>query len=120
MSKIKLQTLTLIFSLLFTQSGQGAQSFLNGIEDIPLFKEMRNIDNSLILFDKIDGRYVSTEIRGDYESKEVLNFYDKILPNLGWEKIDSLKYQRSSEILEIIPQKLDNEQSFIFSIFPEK
>lgn len=120
MSKIKLRILTLIFSLFFTQSGKGAESFLNGIDDIPLFKEMRNIDDSLILFDKIDGRYVSTEIRGNYESIEVLNFYDKILPNLGWEKIDTLKYRRSDEILEIIPQKIDNEQSFIFSIFPQK
>ena len=120
MSKIKSTLLFIVFYLLQIDKVYCAQKFLNGIEEIPLFKEMRNIEDSLILLDKINGRYVSTEIRGRHERKEVLNFYNKILPNLGWKKINQLKFKRSNEILEIFPQKLDSEQSFIFVIFPEK
>ena len=45
---------------------------------------MEYVEDSLILFDKIDGRYVSVEINGDYEEEEVIEFYKMILPNLGW------------------------------------
>ena len=58
--------------------------FINGLEDIPLYKKMEYVEDSLILFDKIDGRYVSVEINGDYEEEEVIEFYKMILPNLGW------------------------------------
>ena len=56
-----------------------ALKFINGLEDIPLYKKMEYVKDSLILFDKIDGRYVSVEINGDYEEEEVIEFYKMIL-----------------------------------------
>ena len=58
--------------------------FIKGLEDIPIYSEMNYVEDSLILFDKINGRYVSTKTKGKYPQKEVQEFYKKILPNLGW------------------------------------
>ncbi len=79
---------------------------------------MEYVEDSLILFDKIDGRYVSVEINGDYGEEEVIDFYKTILPNLGWLEKKSLIFHRNNEILEIISRK-EKERIFIkFNIFP--
>ena len=79
---------------------------------------MEYVEESLILFDKIDGRYVSVEIAGDYDEDKVLKFYKNILPNLGWKEKKSLIFNRNSEILEIISKKEKNKLYIKFNIFP--
>ena len=117
MSKIKISIVS--FLLLFAVSNISfALKFIKGLEDIPLYKKMEYVEDSLILFDKIDGRYVSVEINGDYGEEEVIDFYKTILPNLGWLEKKSLIFHRNNEILEIISRK-EKERIFIkFNIFP--
>ena len=117
MSKIKISVVS--FLLLFAVSNISfALKFIKGLEDIPLYKKMEYVEDSLILFDKIDGRYVSVEINGDYGEEEVIDFYKTILPNLGWLEKKSLIFHRNNEILEIISRK-EKERIFIkFNIFP--
>jgi len=116
MSKIKISMIFILFFLVpFTSS---ALNFINGLEDIPFYKEMEYVEDSLILFDKIDGRYVSVEINGDYEEKEVIGFYKMILPNLGWREKKSLIFYRNNETLEIICKR-EKEKIFVkFNIYP--
>ena len=95
-----------------------ALEFINGLEDIPLYKKMEYVEDSLILFDKIDGRYVSVEIYGDYEEYEVIDYYKRILPNLGWKEKKSLIFNRNNETLEIICKR-EKEKIYVkFNIFP--
>ena len=79
---------------------------------------MEHVEDSLILFDKIDGRYVSVEITGDYEEDKVLKFYKKILPNLGWKEKKPLIFNRNNETLEIISKKEKGQVFIKFNIFP--
>ena len=79
---------------------------------------MEHVEDSLILFDKIDGRYVSVEITGDYEEDKVLKFYKKILPNLGWKEKKPLIFNRNNETLEIISKKEKGQVFVKFNIFP--
>ena len=79
---------------------------------------MEYVEDSLILFDKIDGRYVSVEIAGDYDESKVLKFYKKILPNLGWKEKKPLIFTRNSETLEIISKKEKDQVYIKFNIFP--
>ena len=97
-----------------------ASSFLVGLDDIPIYKEMKYVEDSLIMFDKIDGRFVSTEISGNYKKKDVEKFYNKALPNLGWKKIDKGQYQRENEQLELDYRKNDTLLRVIFSVSPKK
>ena len=116
MSKVKISIIFLLFFLVSYNSY--ALKFINGLEDIPLYKKMEYVEDSLILFDKIDGRYVSVEINGDYEEKEVIGFYKMILPNLGWREKKSLIFYRNNETLEIICKR-EKEKIFVkFNIYP--
>ncbi len=116
MSKIKLSIISfLLFLVPFISQ---ALKFINGLEDIPVYKKMEYVEDSLILFDKIDGRYVSVEIAGNYDENKVLKFYKKILPNLGWTENKPLTFNRNNETLEIISKK-EKERVYIkFNIFP--
>ena len=118
MSKIKLSIILLLFFLVpYNTFGS---KFINGLEDIPLYKKMEYVEDSLILFDKIDGRYVSVEISGDYKEEEVIEFYKMILPNLGWKEKKSLIFNRNSETLEIICKR-EKEKIFVkFNTFPSE
>ena len=118
MSKIKLSIILLLFFLVpYNTFGS---KFINGLEDIPLYKKMEYVEDSLILFDKIDGRYVSVEINGDYEEAEVIEFYKMILPNLGWRETKPLIFKRNNETLEIICKR-EKEKIFVkFNIFPSE
>ncbi len=79
---------------------------------------MEHVEDSLILFDKIDGRYVSVEITGDYDEDKVLKFYKKILPNLGWKEKKPLIFNRNNETLEVISKKEKGQVFIKFNIFP--
>jgi hypothetical protein len=97
-----------------------AEVFVNGFGDIPIYKDMKNVDDSLVLFDKITGRYISSEIIGDYKKSDVEDFYFKVLPNLGWEKIGDDLFFRGKEILEIDYKQENSKTRVLFSVFPKK
>ena len=97
-----------------------SETFLKGINDIPTYKNMVHVEESLIMFDKINGRFVSTEIIGKYNYSEVSEFYKKILPNLGWKQITKDLFIRGEESLEL-EYKLDGKQlRVLFNITPNK
>ena len=97
-----------------------SENFLKGIDDIPSYKNMVYVEESLVMFDKINGRFVSTEIIGKYNYSEVSEFYKKILPNLGWKLITKNLYRRGEESLEL-EYKLDGKQlRVLFNISPNK
>ena len=80
MSKIKISIIFFLFFLVSYNSY--ALKFINGLEDIPLYKKMEYVEDSLILFDKIDGRYVSVEINGDYLHAEATSKWMKYVDDL--------------------------------------
>ena len=97
-----------------------SENFLRGIDDIPAYKNMVHVEESLVMFDKVNGRFVSTEIIGKYNYSEVSEFYKKILPNLGWKLITKNLYRRAEESLEL-EYKLDGKQlRVLFNISPNK
>ena len=94
-------------------------SFVNGINDIPIFKNMKNIEDSLVVFDTNKGRFVTSEIYGENNQKKIESYYEKILPNLGWKKIKPSKYQRDNEILDLEYKNIDEKVHLIFKISPK-
>ncbi len=96
-----------------------AEDFVYGLEDIPVYKNMKYVENSNVLFDKIDGRFVSSEMIGKYEIKEIQIFYNSVLPNLGWEKVDENIFERGTEFLEIKLKSRGPPSVVQFSIYPK-
>ena len=96
-----------------------AEDFVYGLDDIPVFKEMRYIENSNVLFDKIDGRFVSSEMIGNYSIEDIEEFYISVLPNLGWEEVNVNLFQRGDEYLEIKLESIKSASKIKFSIYPK-
>ena len=80
---------------------------------------MNNNEESLVLFDSINGRIVSTKITGSENLNEIKEFYQHILPNLGWNKTKRNLFIRGDEVLEIIYYKSKGESSVEFNISPK-
>jgi|TARA_B100000287_G_scaffold379471_1_gene382619 hypothetical protein len=104
--------------LLFSQIG--ADEFVEGLGDIPNFKNMQNVEDSFILFDKVEGRYLYSEVEGDYDKKEINDFYKNVLPNLGWKILNNNQFERGNEILDIKYERIDDLTKVLFSIAPKK
>ena len=80
---------------------------------------MRYVENSNVLFDKIDGRFASSEMVGKYEIKEIKIFYNSVLPNLGWKKVKENVFERGTEFLEIKLESTGSLSTAQFSIYPK-
>lgn len=95
-------------------------NFILGMEDIPIFKKMENLENGLVVFDTNNGRFVSNEIFGKVNLTEAKDFYKKILPNLGWQKKSDNLYSRDNELLSIKFFEKNKISYIYFSISPNK
>ena len=93
--------------------------FVNGIEELPVIKNMQNMPESLIYFDTNKGRFVQSKIVGNQSISQIKDFYENILPNLGWEKIDKNKFSRKSELMEIRYYKYNKDSIAEFNIKPK-
>ena len=96
-----------------------AEQFVYGLGDVPIFKDMKSIEDTYILFDKVEGRYLYSEIKGEYEVLEVQEYYKKVLPNLGWESLKKNSFTRGSEILEIQYLIENGGTKVVFTISPK-
>ena len=105
-----------LFLLSFLYS---SDKFVYGLDDIPLYKNMNNNEESLVLFDTVNGRIVSTKINGSENLSEIKEFYRQILPNLGWNKTKGNLFIRGNEVLEIIYYKSKGESLVEFNISPK-
>ena len=110
----------LIFTILSFNLQTFAEDFVLGIDEIPVFQDMENVDDSFILFDSVNGRFVSSELIGNVSEKDAKEFYNLVLPNLGWTKKKDGFFVREEEILEISYKKEKGTLRVLFSILPKK
>ena len=108
-----------IITFFFIHFQAVAEQFVYGLDDIPIFKDMRSIEDTYILFDKVEGRYLYSEIKGEYEVLEIQGYYKKVLPNLGWKSLKKNSFARGSEILEIQYLIENGETKVVFTISPK-
>lgn len=116
MSKIKQIFLLhfFFFIILIHPSFLESNKFIDGVEDLPLHEKMEFVENSLILFDTNEGRIVQLDTKGKVEKKVVKDFYNQLLPNLGWRLVKENKFSRQDEIIEI---EFSEKNDFLFLKF---
>ena len=79
----------------------GAQGlFAEAIPDLPLMEGLTE-DAEAVVFDKPSGRIVEMGARGAVSRDEVQAFYDKTLPALGWQAMQTGRYRREGESLTL-------------------
>ena len=119
MSKIKQIFLSIFFFsvILVHSSFTGSTNFIDGVEDLPLHENMEFIKDSLILFDTNEGRIIQLDTKGKVEKTVIKDFYEELLPNLGWSLVKENMFSRDDEIIEIEFSKEGDVLYLKFKIF---
>jgi hypothetical protein len=76
------------------------ETFLSGIEDVPLAPGMVELPGGL-LFDSPAGRIVDTRAETDLTTSCVREVYSQTLQQLGWQAMGEMHFRRDNEILKI-------------------
>ena len=107
-SAVRRHRLSVVLFVVIALSGGGAvpalaqaQSYIAQVEDLPLMPGLAEIEGAGVVFDKPDGRIVEAFAQGDVEWEDVLGFYRKTLPQLGWRAVGTASFQRESETLSL-------------------
>lgn len=102
----------------------GQTQFLGVVEDMPLMKGLREIQDDALVFDKAEGRIIKAVAEGGVTADNIRGFYIDTLPQLGWRRLNDLKdgalaFERENERLEIA-MEVDNVLSTVvlFTIEP--
>lgn len=100
---------TALLSFLAFSTPVPAASFLEGYEDIPVMKGLRQVQKDTISFGNEESRLVEAILTGSKVGfKSIKNFYVNTLPQLGWtyqgQRGNNLLFYRDGESLEIVKE----------------
>ncbi len=80
---------------------QAADSFVAGINDLPLMPGLRALPGDSTVFDAPAGRVVEAWAEGTATRDAVLSFYRTTLPQLGWRATGPDLFRREAETLRL-------------------
>lgn len=80
---------------------QGNGAYVAGIPDLPLMPGLQSLPDSGVVFDKPGGRIVEAYAEGAVTPRAVHGFYDRTLPQLGWQRAAAGAYLRDGERLSL-------------------
>src|SRR5262245_66395924 len=89
------------FGLAAAAAAFAADVFVAGIEDVPLMPRLVEHADQRLKFDSPGGRVVETLASGAVERGDVLDFYARALPELGWRPVSAGVWAREGERLRI-------------------
>ncbi len=84
-----------------TGAARGDDSFVSGIEDLPLMPGLVNAPEASVTFEALAGRIVVAFAEGGVSMPEVRTFYGATLPQLGWEQTAPGRWIRAEEELSL-------------------
>lgn len=85
---------------------QGQNVFFEALYDVPVMPGMKEVKDEAVLFDKPDGKIAIAVAASDVITPpQVLVFYDRVLPQLGWIKSNENQYIRGKESLVLLPSE---------------
>lgn len=110
--------LALILSLPFNLA-MAQTLFFESLYDVPVMPGLQENMDMSGSFDKAEGRiaYAVASTQG-IDNKEILKFYSKTLPQMGWEKQGEAQYLRENEVLTLRFEKIDNQGVVRLTINP--
>lgn len=94
-----LAVLAMLASVSFAWSDEPA-AFMSEMADIPLMPGLTEVDGAGMTFDDAAGRIVESYAGGASTRADVLEFYGRTLPQLGWVGLaEAGTFRREGEIL---------------------
>lgn len=77
------------------------EQFIGAIDDLPLMAGLKVIDGGSMVFDSPAGRIVDVLSVGEVANEDVLRYYSKTLPQLGWRQTGPGQFSREGEMLRL-------------------
>ncbi|MHA1107751.1 MAG: hypothetical protein ACTSQV_01405 [Alphaproteobacteria bacterium] len=99
-------------------SGTAAEGFFTGIDDLPVMPGLKQVADSGIAFDKPEGRIVEIAASGAVSRRQVIEFYQAVLPQLGWRPAGGGRYRREGEQLVLSIERTGRSLIVRFSLRP--
>lgn len=96
--------------------------FIDILGDVPLYEGLDVDYDSLLIFDKPEGRYIElvAYLKDGYQAAAVQGFYEQSLPMLGWKKMTRDEFVRQNERLRIKYEDYESSVLVRFEVSPEK
>ena len=117
-----------LFAVLLTSSwlgqalplaAQASARYIAGVDDLPLMPGLEEMKESGLIFDKPSGRIVEAYAAGRVTPGEVLSFYERTLPELGWRSDRRGGYLREGERLQLTFTEASDSVTVQFRLYPE-
>lgn len=96
------------------------KTFFSTVEDLPLMPGLSEVSEEAVFFDIIHGRIVEVVAIGAMSSDKITEFYDMVLPQLGWGKLSEGKFSRAKETLQFWIRTKGQENVLRISINPDQ
>lgn len=98
-----------------------APGYLRYLPDVPLMDKMTELPDQALIFDKGEGRVIeSAVLAGALSEKEVLDFYNRSLPALGWKSAGPQRFLRNEDQLIVKWEKVGDGAVVRFSVSPKQ
>lgn len=84
--KIFTRSLFVAFALFFAVENVafGEDGYFSAFPELPLPPLMQENADSAVRFDQPEGRIITLQANGAVKPSQIIDFYDKALPSLGW------------------------------------
>lgn len=83
--------------------------------DLPLMPGMAERADSLVMFDKPEGRIAEITVDSTAPAPAVLDYYKKVLPPLGWQAENPQVWRRDGEELTL---RFNKDRSVVMQLSP--
>lgn len=114
---MKLKAFVFLVCAFFTCSLHAEKSFLTDNIDIPLINGLKLNPMEQMDFDTPRGQVLVLEgVVKNKTGKDVLSFYDEVLPQMGWVKVETGSFVRQEDSLTILVLKNKNPAKIRFDI----
>jgi hypothetical protein len=97
-----------------------AADFLDALPDVPLMAGLiENTSDDDVDFDVPEGRIVEITATGQPSIDEVLAFYARTLPQLGWQQAGATTFRRDDETLTVEAESAQHSTRVTFRLSPQ-
>ncbi len=107
-----------MFCLLVSGAPAG-ERFVPGFEALPLMAGLAIEPGSAMEFDKPDGRIVEAAAVGDLPEAHIRNWYEGVLPQLGWQPAGDGRFRREGEMLSLAVTREETGARVAFRLYPQ-
>lgn len=116
--RVLVLAITMLCTYVAVEANPLAAKFVEGIADLPLYEGFQ-MEGEPLVFDGNDGRIIEVSyISENKDQASVWEYYNSVLPQLGWEHIEDNNFARENELLTIMVASYHDEVHLSFRLAP--